>query len=300
MAVLTAQGIANVAIPLLSRSLVLPRTVTMVPAAGFTGPNGETVTVRVRKPRSARTQATAGSAITYDDQNEIPVDVSLSHLYDAYHITDEDLTYSLEDYAAQITAPQVASVAEGAEETLYTAMNDLTADASFALTASAADTRGAIEVARETLSTNKIPASNRWLACAPDIITRILGVDEFVRADALGDGRSSALRDAIVGRVLGFNVVEAVGLDDGTAVAYHQSGFVFATKRPADPRGATETATATADGITMRQVFQYDPDVLSDASVLSTFAGAAAVFENGTGSNGTDNDRFYKLDTATA
>lgn len=300
MAVLTAQGIANVAIPLLSRSLVLPRTVTMVPAAGFTGPNGETVTVRVRKPRSARTQATAGSAITYDDQNEIPVDVSLSHLYDAYHITDEDLTYSLEDYAAQITAPQVASVAEGAEETLYTAMNDLTADASFALTASAADTRGAIEVARETLSTNKIPASNRWLACAPDIITRILGVDEFVRADALGDGRSSALRDAIVGRVLGFNVVEAVGLDVGTAVAYHQSGFVFATKRPADPRGATETATATADGITMRQVFQYDPDVLSDASVLSTFAGAAAVFENGTGSNGTDNDRFYKLDTATA
>lgn len=300
MAVLTAQGIANVAIPLLSRSLVLPRTVTMVPAAGFTGPNGETVTVRVRKPRSARTQATAGSAITYDDQNEIPVDVSLSHLYDAYHITDEDLTYSLEDYAAQITAPQVASVAEGAEETLYTAMNNLTADASFALTASAADTRGAIEVARETLSTNKIPASNRWLACAPDIITRILGVDEFVRADALGDGRSSALRDAIVGRVLGFNVVEAVGLDVGTAVAYHQSGFVFATKRPADPRGATETATATADGITMRQVFQYDPDVLSDASVLSTFAGAAAVFENGTGSNGTDNDRFYKLDTATA
>lgn len=300
MAVLTAQGIANVAIPLLSRSLVLPRTVTMVPAAGFTGPNGETVTIRVRKPRTARTQAAAGAAITYDDQNEIPVDVSLSHLYDAYHVTDEDLSYSLENFAEQITAPQVASVAEGAEGTLYTAMNGLAADASFALSATSADTRDSIEAARETLSTNKVPAGNRWLACAPDIITRILNVDEFVRADALGDGRSSALRDAVAGRILGFNVVEAVGLTAGTAVAYHSSGFVFATKRPADPRGATDTATASVDGITMRQIFQYDPDVLSDASVLSTFAGAAAVFEDGTGTNGTDNDRFYKLDTATA
>lgn len=300
MAVLTAQGIANVAIPLLTRSLVLPRTVTMVPATGFTGPNGETVTVRVRKPRTARTQASAGAAITYDDQNEIPVDVTLGHLYDAYHVTDEDLSYTLEDFASQITAPQVASVAEGAEDTLYTAMNGLAADASFALTATSADTDDALKTARETLSTNQVPASSRWLACAPDIISRLLDVDKFVRADALGDGQSSALRDAVIGRIYGFNVVEAVGLTAGTAVAYHQSGFVFATKRPADPRGANSTATATAEGVTMRQIFQYDPDVLSDASVLSTFAGAAAVFEDGTGADGTDNDRFYKLDTATA
>lgn len=300
MAVLTAQGIANVAIPLLTRSLVLPRTVTMVPAAGFTGPNGETITVRVRTRRTARTQATPGATITYDDQNEIPVDVTLSHLYDAYHVTDEDMSLNLENFAMQITEPQVASVAEGAEGTLYTAMNGLSADASFALSATAADTRDQIEAARETLSSNFVPASDRWLAAAPDIITRLLGVDEFVRADALGDGRSSALRDAMVGRILGFNVVEAPGLTAGTAVAYHRSGFVFANKLPATPRGATDTATMTREGVNIRQIFQYDPDVLSDASVLSTFAGAAPVYEDGTGTDGTDNDRFYKLDTATA
>jgi hypothetical protein len=189
-------------------------------------------------------------------------------------------------------------VAEGAEGVAYTAMNALGADASFLLTATAADTKAKLQTARETLSSNKVPASDRWLASAPDIITRLLNVDEFVRADALGDGRSSALRDALVGRVYGFNVVEAVGLTAGTAIAYHSSGFAFATKKPADPRGASDTAAISDQGINMRQIFQYDPDVLSDASVLSTFAGCSAVFEDSP--TDTDNDRFYKLDTATA
>lgn len=298
MAVLTAEGIANVAIPLLTRSLVLPRTVTMVPATGFTGPNGETLTVRVRQPRTARTQAAAGNTITYDDQNEIPVTVSLSHLYDAYHITDEAMSYELEDFAEQITAPQVASVASGAEQTLYAAMNAIAADIELALTPTAADTRDIVEQARETMSANFIPPTDRWLAAAPDVITKLLQVDTFVRADALGDGRSSALRDAVVGRVLGFNVVEAPGLTAGTATAYHSSGFVFASKQPASPRGAVSTAAISRDGINIRQIFQYDPDVLSDASVLSTFAGAAAVYEDGTGSNGTNNDRFVKIGTS--
>lgn len=298
MAFLTAQGIARISLALLSRDLVLPRTFTMAPQTGFTGPNGETIGVRVRGPRTARTQVTPGTAITYDDQNEQEVLVTLDHLYDALHITDEELSLELEDFASQVTQPQVKSVAEGAEETAYTVMNALSADASFALTATAADTKDQIQTARETLSSNKVPASNRWLAAAPDIVTRLLNVDEFVRADALGDGRSTALRDAMPGRIYGFNVIEAVGLTAGTAVAYHSSGFVFASKKPADPRGATETAAISDQGINIRQIFQYDPDVLSDASVLSTFAGTAAVLEDGDG--GTDNDRFYKLDTATA
>lgn len=299
MALLTAKGIAAVSIPLITRTLVLPRTITMVPERGFTGPNGETVTVRVRTPRTARVQATPGAAITYDDQSEVGVDVALTHLYDAYHLTDETDTLELEDFAEQITQPQVASVAEGAEQQVYDAMNDLTADGTieFALTPDPDDTRGVVEALRERLSTDSIPGTNRWLAAAPDIITRLLRVDEFVRADALGDGRSSALRDAIVGRVLGFNTVEAPGLDAGTAVAYHSSGFVWANKRPSDPRGATDTATVTREGINIRQIFQYDPDVLSDASVLSTFAGCSPVHED---EAGTEFVRQIKVGTASA
>lgn len=297
MAFLNAQGIARVALPLLSRALVLPRTFTMVPQNGFTGPNGETIGVRVRLPRTARTQAAPGASITYDDQNEVEVLVTLAHLYDAIHITDEDLSLSLEDFASQVTAPQVASVAEGAEQEVYDVLNAAAADATieFALAEDPADTDAVVKALRERLSTNKVPTGNRWLAAAPDIYSRLLGVDKFVRADATGDGPSSALRDAIVGRIYGFQVVEAVGLDTGTAVAYHSSGGLFASKKPADPRGAKESAAISDQGINIRQIFQYDPDVLSDASVLSTFAGFSLVFED---AGGTDNDRWIKVGTS--
>lgn len=289
MAFLTAQGISSVAVELLVRKLVLPRTVTTQPGGEFAGHNGDTLTIRVRVPRTARVQSTPGATITYDAFSEVPVQVSLTHLYDAGRLTDEDLSLNLRNFAMQVTEPQVASVATGAEDELATAMNGIAADDSFALTADPADTDAKILAARETLSSADVPSDNRWLAVAPDIYTRLLSVDKFVRADATGDGVSSAIRRAIVGRIYGFQVIESNGLTAGTAVAYHKSGLVFANRVPVRPRGAYSSATAQSQGIGMRQIFQYQPDILSDASVLSTFAGAGVI----------DLDRIYKLDTAT-
>lgn len=293
MALLTSQGIARVAIPLLKRSLVLARTVTMIPAAGFTGPNGETITVRVRQNRTSRIQATPGAAITYDDQAEVSVDLTLRHLYDAYHITDEELTFNLEDFSAQIGQAQVESVARGAEDELATVMNDLAEDDQFATTATEADTEAVILAARETLGGANVPPSDRWLAVSPSIATRLLSVDKFTKVNE--SGSDSALRDAILGRIYGFTVVESNALTTDTAVAYHSSGFVFATKKPADPRGANESFAVSQDGINIRHIFQYDPDILSDASVLSTFAGASAVFDDADDPTPGDNFRWVKL-----
>lgn len=286
MAVLTAQGISSLAVALLTRSLVLPMTVSRIPGGEFAGDNGDTITVRVRTPRAARTQASPGASITYDAVNETSVNVELKHLYDAARLSDEDLSLNLVDFGAQVTQPQVASVAIGAEDELATAMNGVAADDSFAATASAADTKELVFAAREALSDADVPAGDRFLACAPDIITRLLNVDDFVRADAVGDG--NALREAVMGRVAGFTVVESNGLDAGTAVGYHRSGFVFANRTPVPPRSlaANAVGTATFGGVTMRQVFQYQPDILSEASVLSTFAGANVV----------DADRVFKID----
>lgn len=294
MAVLTAQGIANVAVPLLTRNLVLARTVTMVPQSGFTGPNGETITVRVRQPRSARTQSTPSATITYDDATEVGVDVTLAHKYDAHLLDDEEQTYDLENFASQITEPQVASVATAAEDVLATAMNGVPASSiEFAATATDADTRTQILAARELLTTNDVPAGDRFLAVSPTIATRILEVDEFTKVNEAGS--SSALRDAIIGRLFGFTVVESNGLTTDTAVAYHRSGFVMANKKPIDPKGANSSAAVTMDGFSLRQIFQYVPDKLSDASVISTFIGASAVADEDSPASDGDYPRAVKL-----
>lgn len=296
MAILTAQGISSVAIELLNRSIVLPRTVTMVPGAEFSGSNGDTITVRVPQPGSARTQASPGTTITYDDVDEVAVDVQLSHLYHGKRISDEELSFDLENFARQVTRVQVEAVGIGAEDELATAMNGVAVDDSFALAATADDTKDTVLAARETLTNNNCPSTDRFLAVSAEILTRLLKVDEFVKVNEAGG--SDALRNAIVGRIYGMTVVESPALTAGTALAYHRSGFAFANRVPVTPRGVNDSGSASSGGIGLRQIFQYSPDILSDASVVSTFAGAAAVWEDG--ATATDNKRFYKMDTATA
>lgn len=295
MAVLTAQGIASVAVNLLYRELVLPRTVTIVPGAEFSGPNGATITVRVPQPGSARTDA-PGSTLTADDVTEIPVDVTLGHLYHLKNVSDDELSMELENFARQITAVQVGAVAVGAEDKIATAMNNLSANSSieFAATATDADTRSVLLAAREALGENDVPASNRFLAVSPSIATRILEVDEFTKVNEAGS--DSALRDAIIGRLFGFTVVESNGLTTDTAVAYHKSGFAFAIRPPVAPRGAVESAMVTGPGgIGLRQVFQYNAGIASDQSLVNTFAGASAVADVSSPASENDYPRIIKI-----
>lgn len=294
MALLTAQGISSLAVALLTRSIVLPATVSRVPGGEFAGANGDTITIRVRQPRAAQVQATPGAAINFSQINETPVDVSLRHLYDAVHVTDEELSLQLEDFGRQVLEPQVRAIAIGGEDELATAMNNVVSDETLDTsqadaTAQAEETDRVVKLARETLSAADVPSGNRFLACAPEVITLLLGVPKFVRADATGDGRSSAIRDAVMGRIYGFTVVESNGLTASTAVAYHESGFAFANRTPVVPRGvAGQSATSTEDGIGLRHIMQYQPANLQDQSVVTTFAGANVV----------DADRVFKFTAA--
>lgn len=283
---LTAKGISSVAIELLVRTMVLPMTVVRIPGDEFSGSNGDSITVRVPNPQQALEQATRGATITYDTLTELTADVTLKHLYNATRVTDEDMSLSIEQFAVQVTQNQVQAVATAAEDTLSLEFDNLTPNASIANDGS--DIKDRVLEARETLGKADVPAGERWLAVSPEVATFMLSIEEFSRFDAMGD--ATALREAMLGRIFGFNVVESNALAAGTAVAYHRTGFAFANRTPVMPRGANDSATANSQGVGLRQIFQYDPDVLSDASVVSTFAGATVV----------DTARTFKLDTAAA
>jgi hypothetical protein len=134
------------------------------------GPNGGTITVRVPQPSASRTQGSAGGALTADDVSEIPVDVALSHEYHLKNITDQELSYSLEDFARQITKPQVNAVATGAEDKLVAVMNGLAAGSGYQFDISPAtgtdddDTKRVLLNARKFLSDAKAPLTDRYLA----------------------------------------------------------------------------------------------------------------------------------------
>ena len=194
MSLLTSAPISQLAVELLRRTLVLPATVARVPAPEYSGPSGGTVTLRVPQPRTANKQATPGSLITYSDLDEVAVDVSVNHWYDATRVTDEDLSMALQDFGSQILLPQVAAVAEAAEDELAGVMNGLTLDASIQWANAAnpdADTATVLAAIREQLSTDQVPAGNRFVAVAPDVATRLLSVPTFVKADERGSTTGS-------------------------------------------------------------------------------------------------------------
>lgn len=277
MAVLTAEGIAKVAIALLQRVIVLPACVTQVPGTEFSGANGDTVTVRVRVPREARVQETPGAPITFDELAEVGVSLRVRHLYDAARITDEQLSLDIESFADQVTAPQVSSVALAAENQVAEVLNDVVPSLDIAVDGS--NIEEMILAAREALTAAGCPLGDRFLVASPAVMSLILlkMATKLVQAGAAG--AASALRDATVGMLYGFQVVESGALTAGSAVAFHRSGIVFVTKAPAIPHGAPSAAGVAANGLALRQVFGFDASTLSDASIISTFAGAAAVVD---------------------
>lgn len=287
MAYLEAAGIARVAIELLTRSLVLPMTVARVPGQDFSGPNGASITVRVPQPRSALQQETPGATITLSDIDETPVTLTVEHWYDGTAVTDEDLSLSIEDFGRQVTQPQAAAVATAGEDQLVDVMNGLTAE-TVTVDIGGGNVEEVVLAARAQLSTADVPAGNRFLAVSPGFANYLLALDKFSRADATAS--TSALRDAVLGRIYGFTVVESNGLTAGTAVAYHSSGLVFASRAPVTPQGASSSATSQIAGVGLRQIFAYNPTILSDISVVSTFSGAALV----------EAERVLKVETAAA
>ena len=279
MSLLTSAPISALAIELLRRQLVLVNTVARVPAGEYSGPSGGTVTLAVPTPRTAREQRTRGAQITYDPADETPVNITVKHFYDAALLSDEELTLDLRNFGRQVLAPQVESVARAAEDQLADAMNGLTPDPSITWAADAdpdAD-RATVLAIRERLTVNGCPPASRWVACAPDITSRLLAIPTFVEADKRG--AASALEAAEVGQLYGLRFVESAAVDDGTAVGYHSSGFGFGTAVPVNPGGGADSTVAAEGGVSLRHILALDVGHLSTASVVSVFAGAAVVPE---------------------
>lgn len=288
MALLTAKQVASLGVPLLQRNLSLANTVARIAGGDFDGRNGATVTIAVPVPAASRVQAAAGADITYDDLSEVGVDVTLSHLYHGKLVSDEELSFTIEQFGVQVTRPQVAAVATGIENELATVMNDLPADASFALSATTEDTAAQVVSVVQTLDENDVPDDgDRFLAVSPAIAARMYRVPEFVKVNESGSDQT--LRRGTIGEILGLTVVKSNALTAGTAVGYHRSGFAMANRTAASYSGdAVDSAAVVEQGIALRQIFQYEAGKLSRASVVSSFGGASLV----------DADRVVKLDTA--
>lgn len=273
--------IARVALATLSEDVVLGQTVHRDFDNEFGGGSGDTVNVRIPATLAARTYNPANrytTPITYDDLTETSVPLVLdSILYSAVRLPDEEVDLDIESFSAQVTAPQAEAVAQGLEDAIATRMNAVTATSGLQFPLNPTDGQMLDEFAdaRQKLRDANIPSSNLFAAVATDVAAKILKDSEFRRVDA--SGSEGALRDATIGRIHGFTVVESNKLTAGTALFYHRDAFALATRAPMVPRGSSAGSSVNAYGFSMTWTADYDPNYLADRSVVRALAGSATL-----------------------
>lgn len=129
-----------------------------------------------------------------------------------------------------------------------------------------------IRAAKRLLDARGVSPSNRYLVVGGGWVGAILSQPQLNLVNQAGtDG---LLREATLGKLYGFTIVEDYSIDPYAAYAMERDAITLATRVPAIPRGVAFGQTASSDGFTLRYLHDYDVDHLQDRAVIDTFAGA--------------------------
>lgn len=277
---LKPEVIAAAALGLLEREIALPQLVWNDAISDFAGAKNDTVSIRVPSRLKAREYGwrnNRSSEIVLDELDESKIDVSLNHdIYSAVAVTDEELTLDIRDFGAQVLAPQSSAVARAVEDLLATTIEGATYATT--ITIDEANPFKAAVAARTALNKAEVPRDGRVLLVGADVEASMLNSELLKRVDE--SGSEGALREAMIGRYAGFNVIGSNAIDPGTAYAFVRSAFIFAMRAPAIPAGVSFGQSQSHAGLAMRWIRDYDPTKLRDRSVLNTYVGTAVVKDN--------------------
>lgn len=274
--------VVDTAIKLLQREIVLPQLVWLNGLGDFAGKYNDTITIRVPARTVAHRRALRGVGSARDlvteDLTENAIPVTLDHdVYHAVALTDEELTLDIHDFAGQVLNRQIRAVAEDLEDGLATTIAGAPyATNNMIVSATGSTMWDAIVDARRKLNDKYISRDGRVLVVGSAVEAAFLKDDTFQRYDSTGES-PTALRTAMIGQVAGLNVVVSDALNAGDAFMFHPTAFIMATRPPAAPRGASFTSSASAEGLAIRWLMDYDYTKTTDRSLVDTFVGYQAV-----------------------
>lgn len=295
---LKAKKIADASLALLESELVLGHTVWNVSGLDWTGTLNDTITIRIPATLTAREYGwrnDRSAAIVFDELTETSYDITIGgHVYSAVKVTDEQLALDIVSFSEQVLSPQSRAVAVKLEDNIIAKLTgapfknivqldregngvvaDTTPPATSVTTMVRNDPHAAIVAARKALNAAKVPFGDRALVIGTDMEEIFLRSDQLVRVDQ--SGSTSALREATIGRIAGFDVVVSQQVAPTVGYAYHRSAVAMALMAPPVPSGVTFGQTIARDGFAMRWIRDYDPAYLQDRSVVSAFYGVQSI-----------------------
>jgi P22 coat protein - gene protein 5 len=270
------------ALGLLEREITLPALVWTDAFANWQGNRNDTITLRVPAYTTARTRTLrGGAAIVIDDFDETSVDVTLNtDIYKAIGVTDAEMSLDIADFGMQVLEPATHAVARGLEDVLANAMETATYEHN--ITVNPADPYPAFVEARRALNKSNVPMGQRFMAVGTNIEAKLLVSDRLSKYDGAGQIAETALAEATIGRIAGFQIVSHAALDPDTAIAGHKSAFALPMRAPVVPNGVAWGSSESWAGLSMRAIRDYDFANTRDRLLVNMFAGCSAVMDKGT------------------
>ncbi|AJD82102.1 major capsid protein [Mycobacterium phage Cosmo] len=283
-------AVVDTAIQMLQNELILTNLVWLNGIGDFAHKFNDTITVRVPAPSRGHTRKLRGAGaernLTVSDFTEDSFPVTLTDV--AYHLgvlTDEELTFDLESFATQILPRQVRGVADILEEGVRDMIVGAPYEAAGAVHEVAPNEffKG-VNGARRALNELYIP-QGRVLVVGTAVTEQILNDDRFIKYESQGQSAVSALQEARLGRIYGYEIIESTLIPHGDAYLYHPTAFIMATRAPAPPMGAVRSTAISGDQrIAMRWLVDYDSTITSNRSLIDTYFGLKVVEDpNGVG-----------------
>lgn len=282
---LKPKKIVSQGLGLLRRELMLPRLVARKGLADFQGAEDDTINIKIPSILKGREYEwrTRSAAIVTDLLKDLSIPITLNkHPYSAVGITDEEMTLDITDWGEQVAKPQTEAVAELLESYIAVAMAE--ANYRHEVTFEEADPEdehsfafyNSVVDARQALNQENVPTQGRKILLGANAEAAALRSKHLVKADE--SGSDETLREAKIGRILGFDVIgNCNSVDPDFAVAMSPTAFAFGNVAPVVPDGAKAGATMVYDSLAMRWIRDYDSDHLRDRSVYSAFAGATSI-----------------------
>lgn len=193
-------------------------------------------TVTVRKPTTFSSTAVSDT-VSVNTPTESSVNVVLnSHLDITFNVTSQELSLTIVDFSKQLIQPAMRAHAQKVDELIAELYIDIPACGTVTGTAVIAD----FLRARKALNDQKAPMQDRNFVVGPLTEAAALGIEAFLTAEKRGT--TMAIKDANMGRVLGFDF-------------YMDQNIQTHTSNESDLAGAATAAwslaatTGTVDGV---------------------------------------------------
>jgi len=265
-AFITPSLIARTALATLHHSLVFAGLVWRDFDADFTGKQGDTITIR--KPATFTAEEfDREKGITLQEIKEGSTTVSLDTIANvSVPVTDEEMTLDIESFETQVLNGMVYAIAEKIDSDLAElAVDTASGEGGAGVADGSSDPVDAYRAALAKFGRNKLPLTERYAVLSPESHADVLGEDKLVKVNEAGS--SNALRNAIIGDLLGFvNYTTGVlgygagnkGEADG--VAFHKQALALVVRPLSTPNGvaSNQVARENFNGLSMRVVYAYN------------------------------------------